>query len=240
MASNPVLSERAFKNAQVVRPAEPMTLQGTINKAFVLLFVCMVGSFISWTHPQAWMPYLGILAIVALVVALIISFRQHLAPMLSPVYALLEGLILGGVSAAYNAETNGIVFNAVAVTIFVFLVMLTVYKTGLIKMSRGLIIGVVSATAAIALLYIGSFILSLFGVSTAYLTSNSPLSIGISVVICAVAAFNLLLDFYFIDTMTNTYSAPKYMEWYAAFGMLVTLVWLYLEILRLLSKTQRR
>lgn len=240
MASNPTLSESAFKRALTDQPVQPMTLQGTINKSFFLLFICMLGAFVSWTHPAAWAPFITPIALVAFVVALIISFKQNLAPMLSPVYALLEGLCLGTISALYNAESEGIVFNAVAITILVFLVMLTVYRLEIIKVTRSLMIGIFSATAAIAVLYLGSWILSLFGVSTAYLTSSSPLSIGISVVVCIVAAFNLLMDFHFIDKMTQMYRAPKYMEWYAAFGLLVTLVWLYIEILRLLAKSKRR
>ena len=157
-----------------------------------------------------------------------------------PIYAFAEGLFLGAISAAYNAQFNGIVFNAVAATILVFLVMLFLYKTGIIKVTRGLMLTIFSATAAIALLYIGSWILSLFGVSTAYLTSSSPLAIGISVVVCLVAAFNFLIDFYFIDHMTDSYTTPKYMEWYSAFGLMVTLIWLYIEILSLLGKFQRR
>lgn len=238
MATNPMLNEGAFERARekAQNAYQVMTLQGTINKSFTLLFICVVGGMISWTHYQSWAAFLWPLVIGAFVVAMLTYFKPALSAFTAPVYAFLEGLLLGTVSAAYNAEFQGIVFNAVAATIFVFFVMLFIYRTGLIKMSRGLMIGITSATAAIALLYLGSIVLSLFGVSTAYLTSNSSLSIAISVVICAVAAFNFLMDFYFIDEMTTHYAAPKYMEWYAAFGLLVTLIWLYLEILRLLSK----
>lgn len=242
MATNPMLNEGAFERAREnARSAyQVMTVQGTINKTFALLFICVLGAMISWTHYQSWAAFLWPLAIGAFAMALITSFKPTLSAFTSPVYAFLEGLFLGTISAAYNAAFQGIVFNAVAATILVFFVMLFVYRTGLIKMSRGLMIGIFSATAAIALLYLGSFVLSLFGVSTAYLTSSSPLSIAISVVICSVAAFNFLMDFYFIDEMTSHYAAPKYMEWYAAFGLMVTLIWLYMEILRLLSKLQRR
>jgi len=240
--SNPMLNERAFERAkmEMVRSTQAMTIQGTINKTFLLLFLCVIGGMISWTSPQTWAPFSWIILIGAFVLALITSFKPALSPILSPIYAFLEGLFLGGVSAAYNAQFHGIVFNAVAATLLVFLVMLFLYKTGIIKVTRGLMMTIFSATAAIALLYIGSWILSLFGVSTAYLTSSSPLSIGISVVVCLVAAFNFLLDFYFIDQMTSQYAAPKYMEWYGAFGIMVTLIWLYIEILSLLAKTQRR
>lgn len=238
MATNPMLNERAFERAREnARTAyEVMTVQCTINKTFALLFICVLGGMISWTNYQSWAGFVWPIAIGGFVMALITSFKPKFAAFTAPVYAFLEGLFLGTVSAMYNAQFQGIVFNAVAATVLVFFVMLFVYRTGLIKMSRGLMVGIFSATAAISLLYLGSMVLSLFGVSTAYLTSSSPLSIGISVVVCVVAAFNFLMDFYFIDEMTGHYAAPKYMEWYAGFGLLVTLVWLYLEILRLLSK----
>lgn len=240
--ANPILNERAFERAKIetVQPAQAMTLQGTINKTFLLLFICVIGGMISWANPQAWAPYSWIVLIGAFVLALVAFFKPMLSPVLSPIYALLEGLFLGALSAAYNAQFNGIVFNAVAATILVFFIMLGVYKSGLIKMSRGLMMTIFCATGAICVLYLGSWILSLFGVSTAYLTSSSPLSIIISIVVCLVAAFNFLIDFYFIDQMTGQYSAPKYMEWYSALGLIVTLVWLYIEILNLLAKTQRR
>ena len=240
--ANPMLNERAFERAKIeaARPAQSMTLQGTINKTFLLLFICVIGGMISWANPQTWAPFSWVILIGAFILALITSFKPAFSPVLSPIYAVLEGLFLGGVSAAYNAELNGIVFNAVAATVLVFFIMLAVYKSGLIKMSRGLMMTIFCATGAICVLYLGSWILSLFGVSTAYLTSSSPLSIGISVVVCLVAAFNFLIDFYFIDQMTGQYTAPKYMEWYGAFGLLVTLIWLYIEILSLLGKVQRR
>ena len=241
MATNPMLNEAAFKRAQdSVRAVQPMTLQGTINKTFLLLFICVIGGMLTWTHYQSWAGYLWPIAIVGFVMALITSFKPAAAPVTAPMYAFAEGLFLGIISAMYNAQFQGIVCNAVAVTVLVIFVMLFVYRTGIIRVTRGLAVGIFSATAAILLLYVGSWILSLFGVSTAYLTSSSPLSIGISVVGCGVAAFNFLLDFHFIDQMTGHYAAPKYMEWYAGFGLLVTLVWQYVEILNLLGKLQRR
>lgn len=239
--NNPMLNETAFQRAQERAASNGiMTMQGTINKTFLLLFICVIGGMITWTNYQNWASYTGIIAIIGFVVAMITSFKPTAAPITAPIYAFIEGLFLGVISAMYNAKFQGIVFNAVAVTILVFFVMLFIYRTGIIRVTRGVAVGIFSATAAIAILYFGSFILSLFGVSTAYLTSSSPLSIGISVVVCAVAAFNFLLDFHFIDTMTTHYQAPKHMEWYAGFGLLVTLVWLYIEILQLLAKTQRK
>ena len=241
MAQNPVLREDSFERLNALNATQPMTLQGTINKTFLLLFICVLCAMFAWTNMQIFMSgIVWVIALAALGVALAVSFKPAWSPVGAPVYAALEGLLLGGISAAYNAQTNGIVFNAVAVTLLVFFLMLAVYRLQIIRVTRGFAIGVFCATGAICLLYIGSFVLSLFGVNPAYLTSNSPLSIGISVVVCIVAALNFLLDFNFIDQMTRRYDAPKYMEWYGAFGLLVTLIWLYIEILRLLSKANSR
>lgn len=236
-----MLNEAAFKRAQeAAASGGVMTLQGTINKTFLLLFLCVIGGMITWTNYQTWAGATWGIVLLVIGAALITYFKPNLAPITAPIYAFLEGLLLGVVSAMYNAQFQGIVFNAVAVTVLVFFVMLFIYRTGIIRVTRGLAVGIFSATTAIVILYLGSFILSLLGVSTAYLTSSSPLAIGISVVICAVAALNFLLDFHFIDEMTSHYQAPKHMEWYAGVGLLATLVWLYIEILQLLAKLQRR
>lgn len=261
MAQNPMFNENAFKRAKAEHQAgyaqeeitesmhlvrgedtatTAMTLQGTINKTFFLLLICVVGGMMSWTNPQAWLPYTWIIAIAALGVAFWTAFKPVVSMFTAPIYALLEGLLLGAISAMYNAQWDGIVFNAVAITVLVFFFMLALYRFQIIRVTSGLAKGIFAATLAVCVLYIGSWILSLFGVSTAYLTSSSPLSIGISVVVCIVAAMNFLLDFEFINQMTGKYAAPKYMEWYAGFSLLVTLIWLYLEILRLLGKTRSR
>ena len=260
MAQNPMFNENAFKRAKaqhqagyahedtndmyLVRGADTaataMTLQGTINKTFFLLLVCVVGGMLSWTNPQAWLSYMGIIAIAALGIALWTAFKPAVSMFTAPIYAFLEGILLGAISAMYNAQWNGIVFNAVAITVLVFFFMLMLYRFQIIRVTSGLAKGIFAATLAVCVLYIGSWLLSLFGVSTAYLTSSSPLSIGISVVVCIVAAFNFLLDFEFINQMTSKYAAPKYMEWYAGFSLLVTLIWLYIEILSLLGKTRSR
>lgn len=241
MAANPILNEKAFERAQMrVSAQNAMTLQGTINKTFFLLLLCVAGGMITWTNYQSWMGITWIVSIVAFILAIVMTFKPALSPMLSPLYALGQGMFLGAVSAAYNVQFKGIVFQAVAITVLVFFVMLFLYKTRIIRVTRGLAIGIVSATGAVALFYIISLVLGLFGVNTSYLSSSSPLSIGISLVICGIAAFNFLLDFNMIDQMTGEYTAPKYMEWYAAFGLVLTLIWLYIEVLRLLSKFQSR
>ena len=242
MASNPVLNEGAFERAQQnIRSAnDVMTLQGTINKTFFLLFLCIVGGMLSWTNYTMWFSYLTPISIVALIIGFITAFKPNFSPITAPIYSFLQGLLLGAVSAAYNVRFQGIVFNAVAITILVFFFMLFIYRSGIIKVTKSFRTAIISATAAIFVLYLGSWLLSLFGVNTAYLTSSSPLSIVISVVVCIVAAFNFLLDFDFIDQMTGRFAAPKFMEWYAGFGLIVTLIWLYIEILKLLGKTQSR
>lgn len=241
MATNPVLNENAFERAQMrVSAQKAMTIQGTINKTFCLLLICVVGGMFSWTHYQTWIGGVWIASIAAFVLALIMCFKPSASPVLAPLYALGQGLFLGAVSAAYNAQFKGIVFQAVVITALVFFVMLFLYKTRIIRVTRGLAIAIVSATGAIALFYIVSFIISLFGGNISYLTGSTPLAICINIVICGVAAFNFLLDFNMIDQMTSEYAAPKYMEWYAAFGLMVTLIWLYIEILRLLAKLQSR
>ncbi len=265
MANNPMFNEAAFERAKQAqaRPTTAvqeetlraegfapryqavntsvMTLQGTINKTFALLALCVVGGMLGWTKAATLsVGVISVLALVAFGIAVWTSFKPAVSGFTAPIYAFMEGILLGFISAFYNAQYQGIVLQAVSVTVLVFFVMLFVYKTGLIKVTQGFATAVVSATAAIAIMYLGSWIFSLFGGNISYLTSSSPLSIGISVVICIVAALNLMLDFQFISVMTNRGDAPKFMEWYAGFGLLVTIVWLYIEILKLLAKAKRR
>ncbi len=234
---NPLFNENAFRQA-MSRTEGAMTLQGTINKTFFLLLMCTVGALISWNNIQAVAGYTSLIAIVTFAIAMIVIFKKTAAPVLAPLYALGEGLVLGIISAAYNAQYQGIVGQTIAITFLVFFIMLFLYKTRIIKVTNSLVIGITAATGAIALFYIISLLLSVFGVNVAYFGSTSALSIGINVVICAVAAFNFLIDFRFIDQLTSQVVAPKYMEWYAGFSLIVTLVWLYLEILRLLARTR--
>lgn len=241
-SGNPSLNERVF--ASQPRPAygaERMTLQGSINKAFLLLVVLLAGAFWPWSQ------YLttGDLSVVStsllvgsiggLVLALIISFKATLAPMLAIPYAALEGLAIGGISAVLERRYPGIAIQAVGLTFAVLAVMLVAYKMNIIRATERFRAVVIGATGAIAVLYLVSMLLNLFHVETPFLTSSSPLSIIISLVIVGVAALNLILDFDFIESGAAQ-GAPRYMEWYAAFGLLVTMVWLYMEILRLLSK----
>ena len=224
---------------------ERMTLQGTINKSFLLLVVLMAGAFWTWSQylttgnaALIQVPMIGGV-IAGLVLALIISFRATTAPYLAIPYAACEGLAIGGISALFERRYPGIAIQAVGLTFAVLAAMLIGYKSGLIRVTQRFRAIVVGATGAIMLFYLVSMVLSLFHVATPFLYGSSSLSIGISLLIIGVAALNLALDFDMIDVGVSQ-GAPRYMEWYSAFGLLVTLVWLYLEILRLLANLRQR
>jgi len=222
-----------------------MTVQGTVNKAFLMLIVLMGAALWPWSQYLATgnpavvgVPVL-IGAIGGLVLALIISFRQHTAPYLALPYAALEGLVIGGISAVLERRYPGIAIQATALTFGVLAALLLAYKARLIQATARFRAIVVGATGAIFLLYLVSMVLNLFHVATPFMYDSSALSIGLSLIIVGIAALNLVLDFDLIESGVAL-GAPRYMEWYGAFGLLVTLVWLYIEILRLLSKVLQR
>ena len=240
---NPLFNQAAYERTlqqQRVRVGEEMTFQGTINKTCFLLLLCTVGGMIAWNHYTTVAAWIKPLTLAAFVIALIIGFKKTTAPLLAPVYALAEGLVLGSISAAYNAEYHGIVAQAIMITLLVMAMMLFIYRTGIIKVTHTFIIGVTAATGAIALFYLSSLGHTFFGVNVVYFTSTSSWAIAINVFICIVAAMNFLIDFEFINQLTSRANVPKYMEWYAGFSLMVTLVWLYLEILRLLGRSRSR
>jgi uncharacterized YccA/Bax inhibitor family protein len=247
-SSNPALKESAF-HRDYTASSEVMTINGTINKTALALLIVIAAAFYTWNKffnavtPEAGasavMPWVIIGGIGGLITAVVTVFRPKSAAITVPIYAVLEGLLLGGLSAIFEAQYGGIVMRAVALTLAVFAVMLFIYKTGIIKVTRGFMLGVLAATGGIALMYLVSFIAGMFGAQMEFLHGNSNLSIGISLVVVVVAALNLMLDFAFIER-ASAEGAPKHMEWYGAFGLLVTLIWLYLEMLRLLSKLASR
>jgi uncharacterized YccA/Bax inhibitor family protein len=222
-----------------------MSLSGTVNKTGILL-ICVVASA-AWTwnralhseNPATVMPLVAIGAIGGLIVAFVTVFKKEWAAITSPLYALLEGLVLGGVSATLEARYPGIPMQAVGLTFGTLFVLLLAYRSGLIRVTEKFRLGVVAATGGIMVFYLVSMVLGFFGMHLTSMYSASPLSIGISVVIVIVAALNLVLDFDFIESGVRA-GAPRYMEWYGAFGLMVTLIWLYLEILRLLTKLRSR
>ncbi len=248
--ANPVLNENVFRRENVAYSnTGVMTVGGTATKTLLMLLMVIAGAAYTWKlyynaiNPQSITGWMFGGLIVAFILAMIISFKPKTAPFLAPIYAAGEGLALGGISAIFNEQfaltAPNIVINAVALTLVTALVMFTVYRSGLIKVN-GTFMKVLSiALISIMVFYLGSWIVSLFGVNLSMLHNSSPLSIGISLVIVAVAAFSLLMDYEFIRKASAA-GAPKYMEWYGAFGLTVTLVWLYLELLKLLAKFANR
>ena len=212
---------------------ERMTVEGAVNKTMMLFGLMFLTAFYAWTNPSPILIIGG--AIGGLIAVLVGSFKPTTAPIAAPIYALLEGLFVGGISAVYAAQTNGIVTQAVLLTMGTLVLMLLIYKSGIIPVTQKFKMGVFMATGAIMLAYVMSWILGMFGVSIPYLHEGGMIGIGISVVIIGVAALNLLIDFDSFEKGEMA-GAPKYMEWTFAMGLLVTLVWLYIEFLRLLSK----
>ena len=210
-----------------------MTISGAVNKTFILFALLMLTSGYSFLNPS--MPLILVGAIGGLVAVIVSSFKPNLSPIIAPIYALLEGLFVGSISAMYAMEFDGIIGQAVILTFGTLITMLLVHRSGLVPVTQKFRMGVFMATGAIALAYVASWIMSFFGMSMPYLHDSGPIGIGISVVIIGVAALNLLLDFDNFEKGEQA-NAPAYMEWFFAMGLLVTLVWLYIEFLRLLSK----
>lgn len=236
-SGNPTLREHTF-DRQGNLSGSSMTINGTVNKSFITLALLLGGAFSTWSmyfNGQSVMGYMIGGVVIALVLSLVISFVPRTSPYLVPIYAVCEGLFLGALSANYESLYNGITMQAALLTMCVFIALLLAYKTRIIKATENFKLGVFAATAGVALLYLVSFVLGLFGISVPFLHSNGLIGIGISLIIVAIAALNLVLDFDFIENGAQR-GAPKYMEWYGAFGLMVTLVWLYIEMLRLLSK----
>src|SRR5580704_8365135 len=241
--SNPVLNEKGFAGFATV--GERMTLQGTVNKTGILLLCAMASAAWTWhlfmqsRSAADVMPYLWIGLIGGFVCAMVTIFKKEWSPVTAPLYSLLEGLALGGISAMFELRYPGIAMRAVELTFGTLFVLLLAYHSGLIPVTEKFKLGVVAATGGMAVFYLVQFVLGFFGVRFAAINGSGLLGIGFSVVVVIVAALNLVLDFDFIESGVSA-GAPKYMEWYGAFGLIVTLVWLYLEILRLLSKINGR
>ncbi len=246
--SNPSFNDKTFSVSGVRAGfGEVMTVNGTIMKTVILLLCAVLTAGWTWNRFSATQDagemggYIGIGAIGGLVVALVTVFKKNWSPVTAPLYALLEGLFLGAMSAMFELRYPGIAIQAVALTFGTCFCMLMAYRSGLIKVTQKFTLGVVAATGGIAVFYLISMVLSLFHVSalTSFVNGNSTISILFSLFVVGIAALNLVLDFNFIE-QGAAQGAPRYMEWYGAFGLMVTLVWLYLEILRLLSKLRSR
>jgi uncharacterized YccA/Bax inhibitor family protein len=242
--SNPTLNDKVFKGLSGA-VGETMTLEGTVNKTGILL-VCTVATA-AWTWHLAMNPdtlpmdYLLLLVglIGGLIFALITTFKKTWSPVTAPIYALLEGLVLGSISAVFEQRYPGIAIESVSLTFGTMFVLLLAYKSGMIKVTQKFRLGVIAATGAIFLFYLVEMGLGFFGIHFTSVNGSGWLGIGVSLVIVCVAALNLVLDFDFIESGVAA-GAPKYMEWYGAFGLMVTLIWLYLEMLRLMAKLRGR
>ena len=250
--SNPAFSNDLWAGYEQVYGASrstTMTVQGTAVKTIVLLAVLAATATWSWTNSASGDIAGGALAlsgIAGFIVAMITIFKPTLAPITAPIYAAFEGVFLGAISQIVEQRyggrvegAGGIVMQAVSLTGGVLFVMMFVYATRLIRVTEKLQMAIVSATCAVALFYVASMVLSMFGFGTMGVFTASPIGIGFSLFVVGLAAFNLLLDFDFIEKGAQR-EAPKFMEWYGAFGLMVTLIWLYMEILRLLMKLADR
>ncbi len=250
-SGNPALKESTFldlgSGTVVSRDGEAMSLNGTVNKTGLLLLLSVLTAAFAWSQtllpsgevaPGA-MGYLLGGGIGGFILAMVTIFKKTWAPVTAPLYALVEGFFLGSISAIYEAQFNGIVFQAVLLTFGTLFALLAAYRSGLIKATENFKLGVVAATGGIALIYLATMVLGFFGIQVPYLHDSGLIGIGFSLFVVVVAALNLVLDFDFIESGVEQ-GAPKYMEWYGAFGLMVTLVWLYIEFLRLLSKLQSR
>jgi uncharacterized YccA/Bax inhibitor family protein len=246
--ANPALQERTFhESAMSSDRAGVMTINGTVAKTGILTALLLAAAGLSWAviFPNGVgsrtiqfnyaILFLAGGGIGALILSIVLFFSQRLAPALAPVYAVCEGLFLGALSGLVGMQYQGIVLNAALLTAGVLGVMLLLYSTGIIRATEKFKTGVLAATGAVCVVYLASFILRLCGVPIPYIHSAGPIGIGFSAVVIAIAALNLVLDFDMIEEGAR-YGAPKYMEWYGAYGLIVTLVWLYIEILRMLMK----
>ena len=238
-SGNPALRGSVFTGALGKGASGAMTIQGTTNKSLILLGLAMLTAYWAWTNPQAGAPLLFPALIGGFIVALVTVFKKEWAPISAPIYAALEGVVLGAISLVFEKTYPGIVKQAVGLTFGVLVSLLLAYKSRLIRPTENFKLGVFAATGGIALFYFISMIASFFGARFTIIFGNGPLAIGFSVFVVIIAALNLVMDFDFIEKGAEV-GAPKYMEWYGAFGLMVTLVWLYLEILRLLAKLQSR
>jgi uncharacterized YccA/Bax inhibitor family protein len=243
-SSNPTLNEKSFQGLPYDTTAR-MTLNGTVNKTGILLVCAMATALFTWTsflstgEPGAAGAFLVLGLIGGLIFSIVTIFKREWSPITAPAYALCEGLVLGGLSALFEVRYPGIAMQAVALTFGTLGTLLVVYRTGIIRVTDKFRIGVVAATGAVALFYFLQMILSFFHLQFTSVYQGGIIGIGFSLIVVGIAAMNLLLDFDFIERGI-AYGAPKYMEWYSAFSLLVTLVWLYIEILRLLSKFRSR
>ncbi len=245
-SGNPTLSEKVFDKSLATPHTEVMTEKGTLNKFGLMMILVLAAASFTWKaayEGKDVLPWMFGGAIVGLIIAIVLAFVPRYSGYLAPVYALAEGVFLGAISAYYNAafaeQAPGIVMMAVGITFGVVIAMFGLYRFGIIKATEKFKAVVITATAGVALFYILAIGLRFFGVQMPLIHESSSWGILFSLVVVVIAALNLILDFDMIETGAAK-GAPKFMEWYGAFALMVTIVWLYLEILRLLSKFASR
>lgn len=246
-SSNPAFNSKAFESgisSFAASDSAVMTVNGTINKTLMMGFLLAASASYVWMNPSTSLMWVGLGG--GIIAALVTVFKPDLAHITAPLYALLKGLALGMISLTFETMYSGgggigssIVFQAVTSTLGVLFAMLFLYKSGIIKVTAKFKMGLMAATGGIFFMYLINMMLSFFGASFLSIENTSFLMIGLNIAIVAVAALNLILDFDFIDKGVKA-GAPKHMEWFAAFGLIVTLVWLYLEILKLLARLSGR
>lgn len=238
-SSNPAM--RAFEKTQPKASAVPMTINGTINKTIILFLLTVLTASLTWRLTMAgnnlaqtlmWVGLFG-----GLITAIITIFKKEIVHITAPIYALFEGLFIGTISAIFSNFYDGIIIQAVLLTFAVFAVMLILYKTRILKATKGFVKGIIIATGGVMVFYLVSIVGNIFGANISVFNMG-PLGIVIQLVIVGIAALNLILDFNFIEKGAGQ-GLPKKMEWFGAFGLIVTLIWLYLEILRLLALLNR-
>jgi len=239
-SGNPALSASTFKSLHGSRDLKLMTIDGTVNRTIISLFILLLSGAFTYIFELMALTFIGL--IVGMILAIATMFKPQWSPKTVPLYALFEGMALGGISFMFNTMYEGIVTQAIVLTAGIFFSLLLAYKSRLIKATENFKLGVTAATGGIFMLYMVSMLMSLFGAGRMPImdpTNSSLFSIGFSVVVVVIASLNLVLDFDFIEEASEA-GVPKYMEWRATLGLLITLVWLYLEILRLLAKLRSR
>ena len=232
-SGNPAFSQGFGINENI--SGEAMTLDGTVNKTGILLALCVGGAYFGWNSPGLVMPAV----LIGFVIALFTIFRPKNSPYTAPAYAAIEGVALGGITMIFEAQYPGIGIQAIGLTFGILASLLFCYKSGIIKPTENFRLMIFAGTMGIFILYLVSFIMSFFGNSIGFIHSNGLFGIGFSLFVVAIASLNLVLDFDFIEEGAEK-GMPKYLEWYGAFSLMVTLIWLYLEILRLLAKIRSR
>ena len=238
-SGNPVLTSNAFNIA--TDQSDVMTINGTVNKTFLLLFIVIASGYFAWNNLVTSMYLAFPAAMMGLVIAFLIIFNKKWISYLAPIYAVSQGIFLGMISYYFNSLYDGIAITAISYTLCILFGLLSIYRLGIIKPTENFKLGVGAATSGVFLIYMVNFVMSFFGTGIPLMdiTNASIYSIGFSVFVIIIAAANLVIDFDFIEEGAEK-GAPKYMEWYGAFGLMVTLIWLYFEILKLLAKLNSR